>query len=424
MSAFVGTALAACVLAAPAAAEEFPVNSTADPGMGTCDAAECTLREAIAAANGNGSAEVDQIPINVTGTINLTSASQMIVQTPTTITGPGPKSLTVRRQSGNARILTTITAAAADTVRISGMTVADADQGIYASGPGHTIIERVWVKHNTVISGGAGITSEAAVLTVRDSTMSDDHGSFGGGLYITAGDAVVINSTIAGNTATEFGGGIYASGANTTVTLTSSTVVGNKADSDDSGAGNGGGVFNNASGGFIFGSFRIGNSILADNEVGGNQMSPDYECAGDTFTNYGFNLRTTDDADCTFTSPAVPVVPNLLLGSLGDHGGPTPTIELLSGSPAIDSGGSNPPSPAQPFVEPCPATDQRGLPRGGNNGQCDVGAFEVQKPPPSPPAGAAAGVTAPTTKKKCKRKKRRSAAAAKTKKCKKKRTTK
>ncbi|MGH2957377.1 MAG: choice-of-anchor Q domain-containing protein, partial [Solirubrobacterales bacterium] len=31
------------------------------------------------------------------------------------------------------------------------------------------------------------------------------------------------------------------------------------------------------------------------------------------------------------------------------------------------------------------ATDQRGQPRGGGAGQCDVGAFEAQ-PPPSPPA--------------------------------------
>src|SRR5436190_24307117 len=39
-------------LAAPAgAATTFHVNSTADPGTGTCDVTECTLREAITAAN-------------------------------------------------------------------------------------------------------------------------------------------------------------------------------------------------------------------------------------------------------------------------------------------------------------------------------------------------------------------------------------
>ncbi|KPK47635.1 MAG: hypothetical protein AMJ77_02510 [Dehalococcoidia bacterium SM23_28_2] len=43
----------------------FTVNSTADPGDGTCDATECTLREAIAAAN--ASAGTDTIEFNIAG---------------------------------------------------------------------------------------------------------------------------------------------------------------------------------------------------------------------------------------------------------------------------------------------------------------------------------------------------------------------
>ena len=45
--------------AAPVAAQVAPliVNSTADPGTGGCDASECTLREAIAAANANPGAD-------------------------------------------------------------------------------------------------------------------------------------------------------------------------------------------------------------------------------------------------------------------------------------------------------------------------------------------------------------------------------
>ena len=35
----------------PMAGQTFTVNSSADPGNGICDAAECTLREAITAAN-------------------------------------------------------------------------------------------------------------------------------------------------------------------------------------------------------------------------------------------------------------------------------------------------------------------------------------------------------------------------------------
>lgn len=43
----------------------FTVNSTNDPGVGTCDVAECTLREAITAAN--GSPGLDDISFNITG---------------------------------------------------------------------------------------------------------------------------------------------------------------------------------------------------------------------------------------------------------------------------------------------------------------------------------------------------------------------
>jgi hypothetical protein len=53
------------------------------------------------------------------------------------------------------------------------------------------------------------------------------------------------------------------------------------------------------------------------------------------------------------------------LGTLGNYGGPTLTIPLLIGSPAIDAADS----------VSCPATDQRGLPR-PYGPACDIGAFE------------------------------------------------
>ena len=41
------------MVASPAWATTFTVNSTSDPGTGSCDLTECTLREAIIAANSN-----------------------------------------------------------------------------------------------------------------------------------------------------------------------------------------------------------------------------------------------------------------------------------------------------------------------------------------------------------------------------------
>ena len=60
-----------------------------------------------------------------------------------------------------------------------------------------------------------------------------------------------------------------------------------------------------------------------------------------------------------------------MLGAFADHGGPTFTVSLLPGSPAIDAGSAT----------NCPATDQRGVPRPYGSG-CDIGAYELSLPAP------------------------------------------
>src|SRR5713226_4048192 len=72
----------------PQASTNFIVNSTADPGTGVCDDAECTLREAIMAANAH--AGTDTIAFNIPGagphTIRPTSTLPSITS-PVTIDG-------------------------------------------------------------------------------------------------------------------------------------------------------------------------------------------------------------------------------------------------------------------------------------------------------------------------------------------------
>ena len=71
-------------------------------------------------------------------------------------------------------------------------------------------------------------------------------------------------------------------------------------------------------------------------------------------------------------------VANPGLGTLASNGGPTETIALLAGSPAIDSGSNA--LAVDPHGSPL-TTDQRGagFPR-IVNGTVDIGAFEVQTP--------------------------------------------
>jgi CSLREA domain-containing protein len=90
------TLLAVCLLAgsvvvAPAAgAATIVVNSIADPGAGVCDVSECTLREAIEAANASTD-EDDIIQFNISGTgqhtVAVTGSQLPTITDPVTIDG-------------------------------------------------------------------------------------------------------------------------------------------------------------------------------------------------------------------------------------------------------------------------------------------------------------------------------------------------
>jgi hypothetical protein len=82
-----------------------------------------------------------------------------------------------------------------------------------------------------------------------------------------------------------------------------------------------------------------------------------------TWTDLGGNLAA--DATCQLAPADMGLA--LDLGELASNGGPTQTVALLAGSPAIDNG-----------IAGCPATDQRGYARVGN---CDSGAFEFDAVP-------------------------------------------
>ena len=81
----VGVLLAACLLLMPsgARAAEFTVNTTGDHAADACDA-ECTVRDAIAAANAAAGADTITVPA---GTYALSSGA-LVITGPVTISGP------------------------------------------------------------------------------------------------------------------------------------------------------------------------------------------------------------------------------------------------------------------------------------------------------------------------------------------------
>ena len=80
---------------------------------------------------------------------------------------------------------------------------------------------------------------------------------------------------------------------------------------------------------------------------------------------------------CAFSNSGDRNNTNAVLGKLGYYGGPTPTIPLLTGSPAIDAGN---PSGCTDGLGHLLKTDQRGMARPDteDTAGCDMGAYERQ----------------------------------------------
>ena len=211
-------------------------------------------------------------------------------------------------------------------------------------------LERLTVANGNADEGG-GIFSYGA-LTVSNSTFSGNRATdgFGGGIMNPGGTLAVNNSTFSGNSSVYGGGAILNDGS---MEVTNSTFSGNTA---GNGAYDCNGVICN------FDKGMLKNTILANN-TGGN-------CANFrrpfTLPDGGYNISS--DASCNLTAPTSRTTTDPMLDPLGlrDNGGPTKTIALQEGSPAIDKGNSF------GFT-----TDQRGVSR-PQGGAADIGAFETQ----------------------------------------------
>jgi hypothetical protein len=240
--------------------------------------------------------------------------------------------------------------------------------GIY-NDSGTVTIDNSTIAENTVFNGGAGLYNVGA-MTLRTSTVSGNTGLHccGGGIANVSSMLTIENSTIADNTATPGGGGggggiFDISGGR--LVLRSSTVADNTAD-----PGNGGGILN-----LFDASESVSNTIIAGNSGGGCIFA-----AGDVsaLSDGGYNLE--DGTSCGFSAANNSLSntnPMLDPSGLKDNGGPTKTIALESGSPAIDA--------IPPTLNGCGTTittDQRGVTRPQGSG-CDLGAYEATQATPA-----------------------------------------
>jgi uncharacterized repeat protein (TIGR02543 family) len=185
---------------------------------------------------------------------------------------------------------------------------------------------------------GGGIFIDGT-LTLTNSTLSNNSSdSDGAGIY-SQGSLSITNSTFSGNVSGGEGGGIYS--AYIDATITNSTLSSNSAD---------------YLGGDLYGAATLVNTILGP-------ATPD-TCRG-IFIDGGHNIDAGWNCDFWMDPTTSRSGVDPLLAALGDYGGPTQTMALLPGSPAIDAGDAL----------SCPSKDQRGVVR-PQGSVCDIGAFE------------------------------------------------
>ena len=251
-------------------------------------------------------------------------------------------------------------------------------------------LSNLTVDNNTSSQRGGGIyIGSNGSVEIIDSTISNNttDGTYsssnaaatsGGGIHFANtnidGSALILQSTISGNSTLSAGGGIYvgtrASTAN--ININSSTITDNDAQF-------GGGVFANDNGADI----NLSHTIVSDNTASSAEtldedvgVAVDFFNNGDTQASYAFlgvdNGLTTNVVGSTLSGGSA------MLASLADNGGTTLTHLPMDGSPVLETG------------DPAAVAGSGGVPtldqRGGSRIQfdfIDIGAVEVQQPPAS-----------------------------------------
>ena len=397
-------------------------NYSDDEGATACtsDPNDCSLRGAINKANSRSGGDVIYLPsgqfnlygsagddANKGGDLDVKESGGYL-----TIIGEGMDKTTINGNY-NDRIIDEVEDGSPIHITLKNLTLTRGGFSAYPADGGairlrgSLILDMVNINNSIGTNGGAiYIKSEYSdTLTINRSVFSYNTSTLdGGAIYNVAELATITNSTFDHNKATGVGGlpfGNLNSGRggaifnNSNLNVTSSTFAYNDG-KNESGA-----VINYAfqgehSNAYIKNSSFHLNSTAIMNYTNGNEVSTTSavttitnsilsnsthtencvnkveEKGNATIINGGNNLDT--GVSCGFGSNSGSVSgQDAHLAGLEDNGGPTPTLALQSGSPAIDSASTS----------ACPHRDQRGL---SDVGTCDMGAYEYGAAPVMAPS--------------------------------------
>jgi CSLREA domain-containing protein len=242
-------------------ATTFTVTRTDDRNV-ACNSGDCSLREAVNAANVNADSDsinfsLPSLPTNITLTIG-----ELLITNNLMIDGIGAEFLTVSRSD----------AAGTPKFRIfnigSGATVSMSGLAIRGG--------RIYTEQFSADHLGGGILN-AGTLNLSNVTITNNiagevtigfhrgNEGYGGGIH-NSGNLSIANSLIIANRATgnvgAEGGGVFSSG---NLTITNTSISGNSAQSSGSGINNNGSTFG---GGIYGGNVIITNSLISNNSIG------------------------------------------------------------------------------------------------------------------------------------------------------------
>jgi hypothetical protein len=388
--------------------------NTDDPGgpyasdCATFGNTDCTLRDAVYAANGNsGYADYVVFTSNVSGTVVL-GGSDIQITDPVYIYGRGADVDTISGDD-TSRIFDVDLDTAGGTVRVYDLTLT---HGYAANGGAiHNYDSILRLARDSFISNNAdghgGAVYEAGTYQSGSydgtfySTFDDNHAAQGGAVYSDANWGTLRGSTFTGNSAEDgVGGAIDGQGGY----LIDATVSGNYA------TGAGGGVA-------FFDQIGLYGTIVANNTTAGSD--PDLYLGPSAGGSASYDLVEDPGDTGIETLPTIITGQDPQLGALQNNGGPTETLKPAAGSPVVDQSASYSyydqrlgdrivDNPNKPNAATGPYA-------GADIGSVELTLEEGPQAVPTPPAPT----PAPHKKKKCKKKHKRSASAAK-KKCKKK----
>lgn len=394
----------------------YQVTKIADTNDGACDS-DCSLREAIGAANANPGAVLipaGHYTVTLPGVEDANAGGDFDLACGMGVYGAGMDTTTIDANTIDVvldfdrALLGTCTLTLGDLTLTGGraLTGASGEMGggglrmpLGAHYPDADFIglERVRITGNQAALQGGGAQLIAPAV-IRDSRFDNNgfafyggglaylHNSYGfldisgttfddndarqdgGGLYLQGGSGRIVNSTFSNNHATHAGAGFIFDAAAGTLFVGSSTIANNNTTN----------MFTTGAGAGVrleSGAVTMINSIVANNVTANGADPPDCALGSATLGSH-HDLVRTPDASCVFAGTGdVTGVDPVLAATLAAHGGPTPTLALSGGSPAVDT------------ADPAGCVDASGIPlahdqRGAGfprtlGAACDKGAYEL-----------------------------------------------